>query len=33
MELGAYQLWAEAYDWQGGKKETGVVKVNYEVKK
>ena len=33
MELGAYQLWAEAYDWQGTKKETGAVKINYVVEK
>ena len=33
MELGAYQLWAEAYDWQGNKKETGVLKINYVVGK
>lgn len=26
--LGAYQFWAEAYDWQGNKKTTNPVKVN-----
>ncbi len=28
MPLGAYQLWAEAYDWQGNKKTTNSVKIN-----